>query len=272
MKFPLLATRLGISAFKIMVVLIVVLSVLPLLMGEVSIDQDADQDMEWSFEDGVMTMQAPLGVENHGFFDINDVMVKFMLKDQSGHVLVRSETTGMDIPAGGRTFMDLGIELDLNDISRDDLTDMVFNGSDLRFEIGISARYSLDLVRASLTTTSDMGWEPMVRDMDIRTDAAMPMYDGAGHYMYIPYSFSLIDMMDGQPLLVSVSFQDALGNDGEYQTVVQAHQHYLGMALVPISLDTYDRLVGAPENVTASLTIGLLDVSKTVHENWRWTP
>lgn len=187
-------------------------------------------------------------------------------------MLFRSESDGTDIPAGGRTDLDLSIELDLNDLSRDELTEMVFNGSDLRFEVGISAKYSWDLVQGSITATSNTNWEPMVRDLDLRMEEVMPMYDGTGYYMLIPYSFSISDMVDNLPFLVRVTFEDALGNDGEYETVVQTYQYHQGTAMVPISMETYDRLVSDPENVSASLTIGLLDVSKTINESWGWTP
>jgi hypothetical protein len=271
MKLPMLATRLGILAIKLIVVLIVILSIAPLLVGDISIDLTGEGS-DWSVDNGVLALNSPLVVENHGFFDLNDVAVEFVLLDQNGEVLFRSESDGTDIPAGGSTDLDLSIELDLNDLSRDELKDMVFNGSDLRFEVGISAKYSWDLVRGSVTATSDMDWEPMVRDMDLRMEEIMPLYDGMGYYMLIPYSFSISDMVDNQPLLVRVTFEDALGNDGEYETVVQTYQYQQGTAMVPISMETYDRLVSNPENVSASLTIGLLDVSKTVDESWGWTP
>ncbi|MCG7843801.1 MAG: hypothetical protein MIO90_00030, partial [Methanomassiliicoccales archaeon] len=230
------------------------------------------QDSEWSFDDGVVTMNAPMIVENNGFFDIDDVAVKFVLMDQNGKVLVRSDSDGTDIPAGGRTALDLGISLDLNDISRDELANIIFNGSDLRFEIGISAKYSLDLVRGSVTATSDLNWDPMVRDMDIRTEEAVPVYDGEGYFMYIPYSFFVSDMVEGQPMLVRMSFEDGMGNVTMVDTVVQPYQYYQGTAMVPISMDTYDRLMSSPENLSASLTLGFMDCSKTVNENWGWTP
>lgn len=267
-----MATRLGILAFKVLVVLIVLLSIMPLLMGDISMELDTGEESNWSLEDGVVSMSTPLAVENNGFFDINDVTVDFVLRDQNGEVLVRSGSDGTDIPAGGRTELDLDIELDLTDIARDDLANMVFNGSQLQFEVGISAKYSWDLVRGSVTASSDMEWEPMVQYMDLMMEQAMPVYDGTGYYMFIPYSFMISDMISGQPLLVRVTFEDALGNVGEYETVVQTNQFQYETAMVPISMETYDRLVSNPEHIAASLTLGLLDVSKTINESWGWTP
>lgn len=272
MKIPLAATHAGIIAFKVLVAMIVVLSVLPLLMGNVSLDLDTDQDSDWRYEDGVMIMRSPLIVENNGYFDINDVTVKFVLMDQNGKVLVRNQDDGTDIPAGGRTTVDLGIVLDLNDMSREDLADIVFNGSDMRFEIGLTAKYSLDLVQGAVSVTSEMNWDPMVRDMDIWTEEARPVYDGVGHFMYIPYSFFANDMVDGQPMLVRVSLEDAMGNVSSVETVVRPESFHQESALVPISIETYDRLTHFSEELSVSLTLGFLDCSKTVTENWGWAP
>ena len=103
MKLPLVATRLGIIAFKLMIVAMVALSILPLVTGGLGIDMDNEDEGEMTFDDGVIHAEMPITVRNDGYFDINDLTVSFTFMNEDGDVLTSSDGEPMDIPAGKET-------------------------------------------------------------------------------------------------------------------------------------------------------------------------
>jgi len=272
MKLPLVATRLGIISVKILVLIIIALSILPFLTGNITVDFDTDGDTDWTYDDGVVRMTSPFTVDNQGFFDINDMVVEFALRDGNGDLIMDGQSVPMSAPAGRETDLQLQIEFDLNDLPSDMMCDMVFNGTELEFMVGFSARYTLDLVQAGAEIVSDMEWDAMLSQMEIDEMAAYPGYDGMDYYMQIPYSFQARGMVEGEPILLTIVFSDSFGYEEEVVTVVEASGYFNGYERVPIPQETYERLMTQGEQLSASFTLGFMDCSNTVEESWWWSP
>ncbi|MBN1109958.1 MAG: LEA type 2 family protein [Methanomassiliicoccales archaeon] len=272
MKMPLVVTRIAIVAIKLLVALIVVLSILPLIMGNLHLGLGSEEDIEWAYEDGSLRLTAPFTVDNRGFFDINGVTVDIEMRDQGGGTLIESYGGPMSAPAGRETELQVDIELDLDDLPLETLREMVFEGTSMDLSISISARYTMDLIRFGADIVSDMEWEAMLVDLDLWTEEAAPYYDGAQCSMRIPYSFFSRGWVQGEPVLVTVTFSDSYGYQGEFQELVGANDFVNREAYVPIPQETYDRLTMTGEELNATLSLTFLDCTDTVQENWWWSP
>jgi preprotein translocase subunit SecD len=102
MKLPLVATRLIIIAFKLMVAAIVVLSILPLLTGGIGIDLEGGDEGEMTFEDGVHPRRDAYNRPDNGYYDINDLKVSFIFMNEEGDVLAVRDETPWTYPPGRR--------------------------------------------------------------------------------------------------------------------------------------------------------------------------
>jgi hypothetical protein len=270
MKIPLVATRIGILSFKILVAVIVVLSILPLVSGDININIDTNGDNDWQFTGDTLRLNSPLTVTNNGVFAINDLTVGITFLDQQGHVLSQSDSGKMDVPAGGDTDLDITLSLDLGDMDQQDRANLIFNGTETKFILDVDAKYTLDLVKINIEGVDEMSWEPLIRDINIRTENAYLKQDGGEFFMVIPYSFNAQDMVFNQMVLVTTQFRDAHGFVGNVTNTVMLGPGMWEEPSVPISNETYDRLTSDPEELSASVTFTFLDCSTTVDETWGW--
>lgn len=261
MKLPLVATRLGIIAFKLMIVAMVALSILPLVTGGLGIDMDNEDEGEMTFDDGVIHAEMPITVRNDGYFDINDLTVSFTFMNEDGDVLTSSDGEPMDIPAGKETEVSIGLTLDLNDLDYRVRSDLIFNGTDMKFDAKISAKYILDMVQLSVEAGSDMGWGPFISDLQVEEWNAQPLDEGGDKYVLVPFSFRADDMLEGFEVYVETEYWDGDGFASDAgQTVHLSHQVY-ETAKVPLSQEAYDRLINGTANATVRTTLFILDCS-----------
>ena len=272
MKLPLVAVRLGILAFKLIVVLIIILSILPLLMGGIEVDLDTENESDWTYNGTSMRLDSPLTVTNNGYFDINDLTIGFTFLGQDGMVLSESTSDPMDIPAGRETELRIRMVLDLDDLSREVLSDIVFNGTHMEFKVGVSAKYSMDLVRISIEGGNDMSWQPLLSDLEVMNEYSHLMFDGDNYSISIPYTFNAQDLIRDQPVLVLTHFSDSHGYEVNVTQVIEASDHINEEAVVPITQEIYDRLMSNSEELNVSVTLVFLGCSNSVTETWWWSP
>ena len=261
MKLPLVATRLIIIAFKLMVAAIVVLSILPLLTGGIGLDMDDGSEGGMTLDGSVIRVQMPITVRNDGTFDINDLQVSFIFMNEDGDVLAESEGEQMDIPAGRETEITIGLALDLLDLERRVRSDLIFNGTELMFDATISAKYTLDMVQLSVEVGSDMEWGPFVSDLQVEAWNAQAMEEGGERYMYVPYSFQADDVLAGLETLTITEYRDESGYSSNITQSVQLSPQVNEMAKIPLSQEAYNRYINGTANATVRTTLYVLDCS-----------
>lgn len=259
MKWPLVVTRLGIVAFKLMVAAIVVLSILPLLTGGIGLDLEGGDEGEMTLEDGVIRAEMPITVRNDGFFDINDLTVSFIFMNEEGDLLAESAGEPMDIPAGEETEVPIGIELDLYDLDQRVRSDLIFNGTEMMFDAKISAKYTLDMVQLSVEAASDMGWGPFISDLQVETWNAQTQEEGDDRYVVVPFSFRADDVLDGLQTVAVTEYRDDEGYTSNATQVVQLSQQVHESAKIPLSQEAYGRLTNGTANATVRTTLYVLD-------------
>jgi len=261
MKLPLVATRLIIIAFKLMVAAIVVLSILPLLTGGIGLDMDDGSEGGMTLDGSVIRVQMPITVRNDGTFDINDLQVSFIFMNEDGDVLAESEGEQMDIPAGRETEITIGLALDLLDLERRVRSDLIFNGTEMIFDAMISAKYTLDMVQLSVEVGSDMEWGPFVSDLQVEAWNAQAMEEGGDRFMYVPYSFQADDVLAGLETLTITEYRDESGYSSNITQSVQLSPQVNEMAKIPLSQEAYNRYINGTANATVRTTLYVLDCS-----------
>ncbi|NLX47999.1 MAG: LEA type 2 family protein [Euryarchaeota archaeon] len=261
MKLPLLATRLGIIAFKVIVAAIVVLSVLPLITGDLGVDMDTGEEGSWEFTGTTLTMSVPLLVTNDGFFDINDMTVVFTFKEANGDVIAVSSSDPVDIKAGGDTEVPIGMELDLMDMDRQDRSDIIFNGTEMALDLQVSAKYAMDLVSMEVKVMTDMEWDAFISDLQVESWNAQLREEGGERFVMVPYSFHADDFLDGRQAVTVTEYSDEYGYTSNATQTVELTQQVNEEASIPLSQEAYDRLANGTANATVRTTLFFLDCS-----------
>jgi hypothetical protein len=261
MKLPLVVTRLGIVAFKLMVAAIVVLSILPLLTGGIGLDLEDGNDGEMTLEDSTIRIEMPITVRNDGFFDINDLQVSFIFMNEEGDMLAESEGEQIDIPAGGVTDVAIEIALDLLDLDQQVRSDLMFNGTEMMFDAKISAKYTLDMVQLSVEVGSDMGWGPFINDLQVEEWNAQATAEGDDRFVSVPFSLRADEVFNGLQTITVTEYRDESGYTSNVSQSVYLSQQVNEMAKIPLSQEAYDRLVNNTANATVRTTLYVLDCS-----------
>ena len=261
MKWPLVATRLGIVAFKLMVAAIVVLSISPLLTGGIGLDLDGGSDGGMTLEGSTIRIEIPMTVRNDGFFDINDLQVSFIFMNQEGEVLAESEGEQMDIPAGEETDVTIEIALDLFDLDQQVRSDLIFNGTEMMFDAKISAKYTLDMVQLSVEAGSDMRWGPFISDLQVEERNAQAVEEGDDRFVNVPFHFRADDVLNGLQTITVTEYRDESGYTSNATQSVHLSQQVNEIAKIPLSQEAYDRLINNTANATVRTTIYILDCS-----------
>ncbi|HOE53236.1 MAG TPA: hypothetical protein PKO24_06360 [Methanomassiliicoccales archaeon] len=274
MKLPLLATRVGILAVKLSVAVLVALSILPLLMGGIGIGLEDEEEGEWTLDGSTIRLEAPLMVSNDGFFDVTDLRVGFTFKDRDGNVLAVSEMDPVDIPAGRETAVPIEIALDLYDLDRQTRSDLIFNGTDMAFDLSVQAKYTWNLVGMSVDGGSEMGWDALLGDLQVRSDMAYLREMDGNHTVVVPFTLYANDMVrDGQALALT-EYWDSQGYYANVTQMVDLSDNIWEEAAVPLSSEAYDRVMTGEEQLTVRVTLFFLDCSNyeetTFTEQWGW--
>jgi len=272
MRLPLLATRVGILAVKLFVVVLVALSIFPLLMGGIGIDLEDEEEGDWALDGSTIRLEAPLMVSNDGFFDITDLRVGFTFKDRDGNVLAVSEMAPMDIPAGRETAVPIEIALDLYDLDHQTRSDLIFNGTDIAFDLSVQVRYTWNLVRMSVDGESEMGWDALLGNLQVRSDMAYLREMDGNHTVVVPFTFYANDMVQGGQALALTEYWDSHGYYANVTQAVDLRDNIWEEAVVPLSPEAYDRVMTGEEQLTVRVTLLFLDCSNyqetTFTEQW----
>jgi len=99
MRWGPLLIRIAIVAVNLAIVAILVMSLLPLVNGDLDIHVPEGSMNDPTYENGVITMAFPLEIYNGGYFDVQDVRVLFTISE-NGSLLIGSMTEPLHIQAG----------------------------------------------------------------------------------------------------------------------------------------------------------------------------
>jgi len=243
MKWGLLGVRLGIVAVNILIVIIILLSFLPLMQNGLRIDMPDTGMGEPTFEDGVLSISAPVEVYNGGFYDIQDLSVSFQLKDNLGVPILDEQSTPVSIPAGRTTTVNIELSIDLEELSSAMLERMVFQSTDLDIVFGMEAYYTMGLVRFEAFGEQEIQNGPLISGYGINGDCIDYVINNETYDIIVPYHFNAAQMIQGQTIelvgSITNSSSDIIGsgtqtitissyNDGELRfTLTEEAAEYL---------------------------------------------
>jgi hypothetical protein len=263
MKVPLLIARLGIIAFKSIVALIVILSILPLINGGLNVDLEDTDDNQSSMDANSLYFDFPVTVTNNGIYDINDMIVSFTVVDDDGNVMAEGSTGNVDIPVGGDTEVHFQMTIDIDDLEEVKM-EMVFNGTELTMDLDVSAKYTMDLVSVSIQADTELTIGPFISDVQVHTYEVYLESEGSEHFMIVPYSFSCADMAVGQVAWVQTELSDNNGTMGNVTQQIELQSYTYDQTRVPITQEAYDRMIQG-EYVNAAVSVSFLDCTSTVN-------
>jgi hypothetical protein len=269
MRGSLWAVRLSIIAVDLLIAAIIVLSILPLITGEVTVDLPEEGIGEPIFTDDVVTLSVPVDIHNGGYFDIQDLRLRFRISE-GDQLLTEQASPASNVPAGQTEHLDLALVFDMNDIPEEKLQDLVFNRTLLDVEVGIEVGYSLGLVKASATAHQEMEWEPMISDLTVDTDNAQFTSNGTNVDVAVPYSFRASEIAEGNTLDLRAQLSNATAIIGTSSETIVVQQLNQGEFVFTVPQATATWLATHPEVLILSVDATFQGATLHMEQTMNW--
>jgi len=158
------ALRICISIVNIIIALLVITSIWPFATGDFSVDLPEESEIDWSYVGGVITLSAPVSINNGGFYSIDDVVVRSTVTNSTQYELINSTESWGRIPVGVRFSETIDFSIDLEDLLSAGAYWMIFNPDFFEINIRISCRYTLGLIGFSADYSMPYSWDGLIRD------------------------------------------------------------------------------------------------------------
>jgi hypothetical protein len=252
-----LGVRLSIVAVYLVIAAIIIMSILPLATGKLQVSIPEEGGSEPTINGRIVSMTVPVDITNDGYFNIEDLTVRFTVSD-GGRVLMEQSSVPVDVVAGRTSHLDLTIAVDLDDIDEQDLKGLVFNATVLDLDVSVNAGYSLGLVRASIGTQQEMEWEPMVSGLSISGQNLQWENNGTNVDVLVPYYFEASGMALGKTVDLDASLSNStavLGTASRSLIVDQVNQ---GTLRFVVSQEAFLWLLSHPQALTLGADVSLL--------------
>jgi hypothetical protein len=262
MRWSLLGVRLSIITVYVVIAAIIVMSVLPLATGKLQVSVPEGGDNEPVMDGSKVVMTIPVDIINDGYFDIQDLTVKFRIAD-GANVLTEYSSVPVDVVAGRVNHLNLSVVMDLDYIDESDLKDLVFNATTLDLEVGVEAGYSLGLVKAAISTEQEIEWEPLVSDVQIDTGNVNWETNGTSMDVLVPYSFKASDFAQGKTVGMYAEISNSTAVMGTASESFTISSYNEGQLRFTVPMETFLWLQSHPE--TLGLGVDLSLMGATMH-------
>ncbi|MDW5562528.1 MAG: hypothetical protein SA339_04805 [Methanomassiliicoccus sp.] len=233
------------------------MSILPLATGKLQVSVPEGEGGGPVAEGNKVTLTVPVDITNDGYFNIEDLTVRFRVADR-GVVLTEQSSVPVDVIAGRTNHLNLTITLDMDTISEERLKDLVFNSTTLDLNVGVEAGYSLGLVKASISTNQQMEWHPMVSNVSIDTSNIQWHNNGTSMDLLVPYSFDASEFAQGKAVGMQATLMNSTAVLGTASQELTVGPHNSGQFRFVVSQQAFQWLQSHPEALTIGADLSLM--------------
>ncbi len=271
-RWQLVLTRLGILAFKIAIIVILILAAVTPVTGGLKVNAPELANGVWSFENGTLKLGSSIGVYNGGIFDVNDFYVVFGLSDVNSTNLGNFTTVHRDIRSGQWSDLPLGMTIDLNQMNASALQSFVFNTTRVTMALDVGATYPLGWVSLNLGGSSNTEWEPLVSDYGVDLNNARLGTSGGHYALTIPYHVSVSNKISGAPMELKVTMSNSSGIMATTDQMIALQPQTNGVMVLNLDDQAGQYLATHSEPLRFQVQAGFMSVSANKTIDHQWSP
>ncbi len=272
MRWQLIVTRLGILAFKIAIVVILILAVVTPVTGGMKVNMPDLQDGVWTFENGTLELGTTVEVYNGGMFDVNDFYIDFGMTADNSTSLANAATDRMDIRSGQWNDLDLRMVIDMNRMNGTALRSLVFNVTQINMLLDVGATYPLGWVSVNIGGNSTIEWQPLVKNYNIDVNNINLAQSGGQRFLTIPYSLDVSDIISGAPMILNVTMRNASGIMSESTQQITLQPQTSGILNLYLSEPIAQYLATNSDLLYFDVQADFLSASVTKTYQYQWSP
>ena len=270
-RWQLTVTRLGILAFKIAIIVILILAAVTPVTGGVKVNLPELKDSAWNFDNGTLKLGSTVEVYNGGVFDVNDFHIDLGMTDASSTSLGNFTTDYTNVRSGHWSSLPLNMTIDLNKMNGTALRSFVFNNTSVNTALDIGATYPLGWVSGNLGGNYISEWQPLVKDYSVDLKNLKLNQSGGQYALTVPYHVSVSTKISGAPMDLKVTMRNDSG------VLAMTDQHVVlkpdtnGNLVLNLSSQAGQYLATHSDHLHFDVQAGFMSVSatKTVDHQWR---
>jgi len=241
---------------NIAIIVMIILAAWPFVTGDFGVDVPTQNVVNWSYSDGNITVSAPIGIRNGGFYDINDVVVKMSVQNETHYSIVDSTNNWGTISAGSHVSRSVVFTVDLKKLLADGSSYMIFHPDSFVVDVEISAKYLLGLILFTADYQVVYGWDGLILGMGFLAPA---LYNDTGIYgIKIPYWLDTNRLLVGLGGDYSISLKNGIGtniaNTSQHVDFGKNYSSNLSLNMNPLA--AYDLLMNN-QTLTATIAVKL---------------
>jgi len=232
--------QLAIAVVNIVIAALVFTSIWPFPSGDVKVDLPSASEVQWTYDNGVVHVTAPFSISNGGFWDIDELTVRYEVTNYSRDPIVSDVIQIGTIKVGDLVSSYLDFEFDLLELYNQGATWMIFNDDMLNFFVEVSCGYTMKMVKFDATYQVSMPWDALVQSYGVLdyTYARTGSLPTDPISVSIQYWLSTSDLLSSLPAAqVSLMFRGNSTTLSQTQTTIQLggnHSGAVSMNFVPL--------------------------------------
>ena len=232
--------QLAIAVVNIVIAALVFTSIWPFPSGDVKVDLPSASEVQWTYDNGVVHVTAPFSISNGGFWDIDELTVRYEVTNYSHDPIVSDVIQIGTIKVGDLVSSYLDFEFDLLELYNQGATWMIFNDDMLNFFVEVSCGYTMRMVKFDATYQVSVPWDALVQSYGVLdyTYARTGSLPTDPISVSIQYWLSTSDLLSSLPAAqVSLVFRGNSTTLSQTQTTIQLggnHSGAISMNFVPL--------------------------------------
>jgi hypothetical protein len=189
----------GVASVNFLIFILAFTSIYPFPAGDFSVDLPSPNEVIWEFESGVVTVTAPFSIDNGGFYDVDDLVLSYVVTNYTRVLIAQDSVELGTMKAGAVTDGEIVFSLDLLEMYNDGLTWMVFNDDLLDFVVDVSCFYTMKLVEFNARYSISIPWDALIQDVRVN-DAR---FDPSTMQLAVDYTLATSDILSGYASLTA---------------------------------------------------------------------
>lgn len=185
------AVQAAIAVVNVVIFALVFTSLWPFPSGDFNVDLPSPNEVEWEYEDGLVTVSAPYSIDNGGFYDVDDLVISYDVRNYSGDRINSGVIDIGTLPAGQVSADEIVFTFPLLTMYESGLSWMVFNDDFLDFAVDVSCYYTMRLVSFHAEYRVSVPWEALIQE------AAVDEVRSEGGLLLVDYHVATSGILDG---------------------------------------------------------------------------
>jgi len=159
--------QLAIAVVNLSLIGLAFTSIWPFPHGDFKVHLPTAKDVTWTYENGLVVVSAPYTVDNGGYYDVDNLTIRYSVTNNSHYQLAGDTIHISKISKGSSYRGSLSFSFNLLGFYENGTQWMIFNDDIVNFDIHVSCYYTMKLVKFEASYVAGKTWDALIKSWDV---------------------------------------------------------------------------------------------------------